>query len=127
MTTHTIEIPRASWRRELAAFSAAHQDWLISVEIVSRDFGTQPSFDGLPLVGVTYEPLDHGAIVVAAGRSAHAHVTHVVRGPTHMRIVPTETGAEAALEIDATDGTRTVVRLRAAALRDTADSVAGWP
>jgi hypothetical protein len=65
--------------------------------------------------------------VVAAGRSAHAHVTHVVRAPTHTRIVWTETAAEAALEIDATDGTRTVVRLRAAVLFDTADGVAGWP
>jgi hypothetical protein len=68
----TTEIPRADWSRVLAEFSAAHDGWLVSLDILSPDIGAQPDITDLPLVGVTFEDIRAGTATISAGRSARA-------------------------------------------------------
>jgi hypothetical protein len=71
MVGRTSEIPGAGWSRPLDAFSVVHEGWLISLDILSPDRGTQPvSTNDLPLVGVTFEETNAATIMIAAGRSA---------------------------------------------------------
>ena len=66
----TTEIPRADWSRVTAEFSAAHDGWLVSLDILSPDIGAQPDITDLPLVGVTFEDIRAGTVTISAGRSA---------------------------------------------------------
>ena len=43
----TTEIPRADWSRIMAEFSAAHDGWLVSLDILSPDIGAQPDIKEL--------------------------------------------------------------------------------
>ncbi len=120
----TIEIPRTRWAETLDGFSLMHEGWLVSVEVTSPDFGAQPEIHDLPLVGITAEPAERGDIVaIAAARSANNHVTRIVHAPTHIWIERTEEGADAALEVESADRTKTILRFKTAARPDTVDSV----
>ena len=121
----TTEIPRADWSRALAEFSAAHDGWLISLDILSADIGAQPDITDLPLVGVTFEDIRAGTMTVSAGRSAE--ITHTIQAPNHIWVERTDAGADAALAIESADGAKTLLRLRTAALPETVDGIAGGP
>jgi len=122
----TIEITRTKWTETLDGFSLIHEGWLVSVEVTSPEFGAQPEIQDLPLVGISAEPAERGDIVaIAAARSAADHVTHIVHAPTHIWIERTAEGADAALEVESADHTKTILRFKNAARPDTVDSVAG--
>ena len=124
MSLHTVNIPRADWTAALAEFSRMHASWLVSVEVLAPGMGAQPEIAEMALTGLTFEPRNGGAIVIAVGREADAHVSHVVGAPANVRLARTESGADAALEIESTDGTRTILRFRTPALPETVDGVA---
>jgi hypothetical protein len=119
----TVAIPREMWDGALAAFGAVHDRWLIDVDVLSPALGAQPEIHGLPLTGITFEPPDGGAIVIAAGRGAAEHVAHAIRHPTQVWLRQTASGADAALEIESGDGARTILRFRTAALPETVDGL----
>jgi Family of unknown function (DUF5335) len=123
----TTEIPRADWSRVLAEFSAAHDGWLVSLDILSPDIGAQPDITDLPLVGVTFEDIRAGTMTISAGRSAVAEITHTIQAPNHVWVERTDAGADAALAIESADGAKTILRLRTAALPETVDGIAGGP
>jgi len=121
----TTEIPRADWSRVLAEFSATHDGWLVSLDILSPDIGAQPDITDLPLVGVTFEDIRAGTMTISAGRSAE--ITHTIPAPNHIWVERTELGADAALAIESADGAKTILRLRTAALPETVDGIVGGP
>jgi len=123
----TTEIPRAEWSRGLAEFSAAHDGWLVSLDILSPDIGAQPDITDLPLVGVTFEDIRAGTVTISAGRSAVPEITHAIQAPSHVWVERTDAGADAALEIESADGAKTILRLRTAALPETVDGIARGP
>jgi hypothetical protein len=127
MSSQTIELARADWTRALNAFSAAHEGWLVSLDILSPDIGAQPEITDLPLVGATFEPAGDGTIAVAAGRPATGHIMHMIDAPSHIWVERTDSGADAALEIESADGTKAILRLRTAARPETVDGIAQWP
>jgi hypothetical protein len=127
MPVRTIEIRRTDWSRALEEFSASHEGWLVSLEILSASMGAQPEVTDLPLVGVTFEAANSGTIIIAAARSAVDHLTHMVHAPRHVWIERTETGADAALQVESADGTKAILRLKTAVLPETVDGVARWP
>jgi uncharacterized protein DUF5335 len=120
----TVEIPREAWTKRLNEFSAAHEGWLVSLDVLDSTIGAQREVDDLPLLGVTAE---HGgsdaAITVSAGRSAAEHVTHTIHAPTRVEIERREDGADVALQIESADGARSILRFRVAALPETVDGV----
>jgi hypothetical protein len=127
MAQQTFEVPRDEWSRELASFSAVHDNWLVSLEVLSPALGAQPEIVGMPLTGITFERWNGGSIVIAAGRQPDAHVAHEIHEPTAVFVERTASGADVALLVEAADGTRAVLRLRAAALPETVDGLTEWP
>ncbi|HLG57514.1 MAG TPA: DUF5335 family protein [Vicinamibacterales bacterium] len=110
------EVPRVDWRRDLDWFTSAHEGWLVSIEIFGPSLGAQPEIDNLPLLGVSADHVNYdGSIAISVARSAVDHFTHVVHGVSRIVIDQMHDGTNAGLLIDSTDGTRTVLKLRAMA------------
>jgi hypothetical protein len=118
-----FEVPHEEWKAELNTFTTAHEGWLVSLEVFGPDIGAQPEIDSLPLLGVSADRVNHaGDIAISVARSAVDHFTHVIRGVSRLFIERTHDGATAALMIESTDGTRTVLQLRAISALERLDS-----
>jgi Family of unknown function (DUF5335) len=119
---HTVEIPERDWRQRLDQFSAQHEGWLVSLELLAADLGAQPEIHDLPLRGVTAEAGASGPVItISAGSTGADQITHTIHAPTHVRIERTVDDADVALEIEATDQTTAILRFRTAARPDTVD------
>ena len=113
---HTTEIPRREWTHQLDQFSKAHDGWLVSLNVAAADKGAQAEFRLLPLVGVTSEPGEAGTISIGVAEPTGQQVTHTIHSPRRVWIEKTDSGADAMLEIEATDGTKSTLRFRSAVL-----------
>lgn len=122
MSPRTVEVEPAEWSALLNEFTAVHESWLVSLDILSPDIGAQPAFSNLPLVGATFEAVT-GTAVVTAGRGTADQISHSIEAPTRIWIERTDAGADVALGVESADGTKTILRLKTAALPDTVD---GW-
>jgi hypothetical protein len=121
----TVEIPREDWTRTLDEFSAKHEGWLVSLELVDPELGAQPEIRDVPLVGVTAETAKRDAtITIAAARSAAAQTTHTIHQPTHVRIQRTDDGADVALQVESQAEPMAILRFKNAALPETVDGMA---
>lgn len=121
----TVEIARPDWERSLDTFSAVHEGWLVSLEVLSPALGAQPVMTDLPLVGVTVEDREGHGIAIAAERSRGEHATHFVPEPTHIWLERTDEDADVALEIEASDGSRALLALKTPARPETVDGLPG--
>jgi hypothetical protein len=120
----TVEIPREGWRDALDEFTIVHDRWLVSLDVLGSDIGAQPEIEHMPLLGVSADRIDHdGTITISLARSRSAHFTHVIHDPTRVLVERTDVGADAALRIDAVDGTTTILRFRSAPLPETVDGL----
>ena len=120
----TVQVPREAWSRTLDDFSAVHDGWLVSVDVLSAEMGAQPEVQGLPLIGVVAEPGgDGGAITISAARPAAGQITHTIHSPTRLWIERSDEGADAAVQIESADGAKTIVRFRTSALPETVDGM----
>jgi hypothetical protein len=120
----TFEVPREDWRHTLDEFSAVHDGWLVSLDILAPALGAQPQIHDLPLRGVTAESDSRGpAITIAAARSDGEHITHIVHAPSRVRIERTDDGADVALEIESPEGAA-ILRFRSAELPECVDGIA---
>jgi hypothetical protein len=110
----TKEVPKNEWRRFFDTFSRQHEGWLATLEVLGADVGAQEEGRELPLAGVS---LSSGgdeteAISIDLGTKPDEHVSHAISEPTAVWLEQTEEGANAALEIEAADGTKTLLRFR---------------
>ena len=124
---NTLEIPRERWLSFLNAFSVEHDGWLVSTEVLDPNLGAQPTATDLPLVGIIADRAESGlpkTVTILLGESQERHVAHAVACPTHLRVEQTQEGADVALQIEAEDGTTTILRFRAVALPETVDGLA---
>ena len=120
----TTEIPRDAWTQTLDEFTAIHEGWLVSLDVLDPDLGAQPQIHNLPLLGVSADRIDDdGTISISAARSAGEHITHTIHAATRVYIEHTDDSADAAMQIESADGTTTVLRLRAAALPATVEGI----
>ena len=120
----TVEIPREAWVEQLNEFTAIHEGWLVSLDVLGPEIGAQPEIINLPLLGVSADRIDHDrAIAVSVMVSATGHFTHMIHGVTRIYIKRADDGADAALEIESADGTRTILRFRVTALPETVDGI----
>lgn len=120
----TIEVPPRIWNRTLQEFSQIHEGWLVSLEVMSPEVGAQSEFKAVPLLGIDLDPADRGdAISIAVARSAKDRVTHQIHAPRKLWIERTDAGADVALDIDAEDGTRNILRLKAAVRPEEVDGM----
>ena len=71
----TVEIPREAWVEQLNEFTAIHEGWLVSLDVLGPEIGAQPEIVNLPLLGVSADRIDHdGAIAVSVMLSATEHL-----------------------------------------------------
>ena len=120
----TVEILPVRWSQALEEFSALHEGWLISVDILAPAIGAQPEVHDLPLTGVVAERLMTGdTITISAGRSAAGQITHTIHSPTRVWIEKTDDGADAAMQIESAEGTTTILRLKTPARPETVDGM----
>jgi hypothetical protein len=120
----TVEVQPRRWSRALEDFSATHEGWLVSVDILAPTLGAQHEVTNLPLLGVVAEPHSDGAVITisAAGRDGE-QITHVIHAPTSVRIERTNDGIDAAMQIESAEGVTTILRLKTAARPDTVDGI----
>ena len=121
----TVEIPREAWVATLDEFTAIHEGWLVSLEVLGPEIGAQPAMDNLPLFAVSADRPDRGGtITISAARATGEHMTHTIHGASRVYIERTDEGADAALQIESGDGTRAILRFRTAARPETLDGIA---
>ena len=120
----TINIPHEVWTDRLNEFTNVHEGWLVSLDVLSPEIRAQPALENLPLLGVSVDHIDDDdSIVISVGRSATAHLTHVVHAVTRIDVEQTDDGADAALQVESVDGTKTILRFRSPALPETVDGL----
>jgi len=116
------EIARADWAGRLNEFTAVHDGWLVSVDVLSPDIGAQRQIDNLPLLGVSADRINHdGSVAISVARPSGTHFRHVIREVRRIYIEQTSDGADAGLQIESDDGIKTIVRFRVVALPETVD------
>jgi hypothetical protein len=121
MPVPMAEIVRSEWTDALQSFSAIHEGWLVSLDIVSAAVGVQRVVTNLPLLGTTFEPAGAGMILMDVGQSLTGRTTHAISSPRRVWIERTEAGNDAALAIESAGGTKTILRLKTPAAPETVD------
>jgi len=120
----TSRIPKEQWGTFFESFSSRHRGWLVTVEVLSPEFGDQVEVRNLPLEGITAE-LDHPGdemLEIAAGIRRDQHVTKSISDPQEVWLKQTEEGADEAIEIEGkTD--KVLVRFRSPALTELVDGL----
>jgi hypothetical protein len=117
------EISRSEWGSFLRGFSQAHEDWLVTVRIVSPDLGSEVQARDLPLEGIVADPKGTGPISIHLGRDPKGNLEHEVPHPTHVWVRLSDEGAEEGIEIESRDGIRTVAEFRSAPPAEAVDGI----
>lgn len=119
------QVPRAEWVQFFEGFSRRHEGWLATVRVIDPKIGSQVEARDLPLEGIGVDPATTGPISIHLGRRPDSNIEHPVENPRQVWVEITEAGAEAALEIEANDGRKTILEFRVAALPETVDGLPG--
>ena len=121
----TQEIPREDWNNFFDVFSRQHEGWLATLEIFASDIGAQEEAHELPLEGISTASggNEADAIAINLGKTPEDHVTHTITKPAHVWLEKTSGGADAALEIDSDNQTKTLLRFRSALPPEMVDGV----
>jgi hypothetical protein len=102
------EIPREQWPQFLGSFGHEHFGWRVTLQSRRPGRGKLIEVEDSPLQNLMDEQAgSHEQISIVLGEAEQRQETHVVENPTRVRL------CAASLEIDAGDGTVTVVTLRA--------------
>lgn len=117
------QIPRAEWVPFFESFGRRHEGWLSTVRVVDPSIGAQVEARDLPLEGIVVDPLASGLISILLGRGSGANLEHPIEDPRQVWVEMTESGAEAALEIESAGGRKTILEFRVAALPETVDGL----
>ena len=106
----TTEIPRDTWDKFFTRFSEDHETQLVAVEVMGSDIGAQVEGRSLLLSGISPASKDNEALALTFDSVSGEHLTHMVNKPTHVWLQRAADNTDEALEIEAADGTRTLVR-----------------
>ena len=120
----TQAIPRDEWNNFFDSFSRQHEGWLATLEVFDDDLGAQQEARELPLSGISLSSgKDKGTIALSLGKEPGDHVTHIIDEPEQVWVETTSEGVNAALEIEAKDQTKTLLRFRSPILPELVDGV----
>ena len=107
---HTAEIPREGWEKFFIRFSQDHETQFVAVEVMGPDIGAQVEGRSLLLSGISPADENKESIALMFDSLDGEHLTHLVNKPTHVWVQRAPDNTDEALEIEAADGTRTLVR-----------------
>lgn len=113
------EIARKDWSRFFDRFSRLHGGALVTINISGALFGCENTIVGQPLRGISADGDD--VLIHIGARRRLDHLGHRVPHVRAIRLQQTDEGADAAVDLDAFDGTRTIVRLRSPMLPELLD------
>src|SRR5205823_5631656 len=110
----TQEIPRQEWNSFFDSFSRQHEGWLATLEVFGSDVGAQEEAHELPLEGVSVasEADKSESIAINIGKTPEDHISHTITQPHHVWLETNDEGADAALEIESEDRSKTLLRFR---------------
>ena len=109
----TKEIPRTEWLKFFDEFSKQHQGWVVTVEVLSPEMGDQEEADGLALVGISADAKDgENRIEIMVGGEPEANLTRIIDNPKRVWVKQAEEEAHEAVEVEAEDGTKTILKFR---------------
>ena len=113
-TAITHEIAKASWPEYFRLVVKQYQGWAVTIELLAGGLGDQPVAQGLPLQGISYDPVGSqaGDILVEVGDAGMPFQTHLVHKPRAVREAMTRPGEEVDIEIESEEGVTTLVRIR---------------
>ena len=106
---HDRQIPRAEWFNFFQAFSRRHEDWPVTIRVISPRLGSQVEAAELPLEGIVADRAGRGPISIHVGHDIKRHVEHEVENPLQVWVEVADSGGEEALEIESSDGTKTLL------------------
>ena len=112
------EIPRDQWQTYLEEFSKRNSGRPADLEVLSEELGDQEEAQMLPFEGITLETKGSQAasaeiMMGGTGAADDRNLTHTV---SHVRLIVPKVGPdgrEEALEIEAEDGTKTILVFKA--------------
>jgi hypothetical protein len=108
----TNKIARDRWLDFCVTFSNGNRGRLVSIEVFSPEEGDSRAVESAPLLSVAYDPAGKGNdIVVSTGRDEVSY-SHTIAAPVELWEARGDDGQDAALEIVARDGSKTVISLR---------------
>ena len=121
----TREIRRDEWVEFCDGFSRQHEGWIGTIEVFDPDIGAQTEARQLSFAGITAELKTGGqdVITLTTRERPEGHVTHAIASPKKVMLEETEEGAHEALQVEAADGTATLLRFRSAVLPEMVDGV----
>ena len=108
-TTDTKKIPAERWAEWSDTFTNGNRGRRLRIEIVSDELGVEPLVDGAALAALDYDPAAKGNRFIISYGDEAAPSSHVIAGPTVLWQAQDENGLVVSLEIEAEDGSRTVV------------------
>jgi hypothetical protein len=120
--TESREIPRGEWEAFFEGFSRRHQGWLSTLEVLRERLGAQTEARELPFQGA-FSDRNGDRVTILVGRDAGDHLAHVVENPSRLWVEVGEGGAEAALDIESDDGTKTILEFRSIVAPEMVDGV----
>jgi uncharacterized protein DUF5335 len=113
------EIARGDWQSFFDRLTRLLGGAIVNVNVSSALVGCMNTITSQPLRGIS---ADHDDILIHIGaRRRLDHIGHRVPHVRAVRLQQTDEGRVAAVDLDATDGTRTVVRFRSPILPELLD------
>lgn len=106
MVTQAIE--RENWADFFDSFSRAHDEWLVTIEVLDRELGDQIEVDSLPFGGTTLNG-DGSLEIIAIAKDRH--VSHTLAAPQRVFLKQSTLGADEVVKIESDDG-NTLVHIR---------------
>ncbi|MBI4787183.1 MAG: DUF5335 family protein [Chloroflexi bacterium] len=110
---HAQEIPRQEWVRFCNDYSRQHDGWLASVRVKGGSVVDHVEAESMPFRGVSYEEkgTEKDSIAIFLNKGNKEDETHIISHPTRLR-QEVDDGRDRGLEIEARDGTTTLIRFK---------------
>ena len=105
----TKKIPTERWAEWCDTFTNGNSGRPVNIEVVSDESGAEPLADGAALVALDHDPAGKGNNFVLSYGDEAAPSSHVIAGPVALWQAQDENGLVVSLEIEAEDGSRTIV------------------
>lgn len=118
----TREIERSRWNEEFNRLSREHLGWVVNIEVIGEEIGAQVESRSLPFAGVSADIKDNeNRIEISVGTNPESHTTHSIIDPARVYLKESDSGDDEVLEIETTEGIKTIVRFRASSQANAAN------
>jgi hypothetical protein len=110
----TEEVPRGEWIGYLDVLTRNHQGEPVTVEVLDGKEGAQVEASNLSLQGISADVKRSGEhdVNIILGAERNPPLTRMIPEARHIRVERGDRGLDEALEIEAADGSKTLVRFR---------------